>query len=199
MVLPRNSFFGSTNPRPGKFLKRIFTGNEEEIKPILAQVIDVNESGGSGFSAYEIAVRNGYIGTEFEWLLSLKGSVGSQGERGLQGEPGPQGPKGDTGLTGERGLDGIQGPPGNDGIQGPKGDTGSQGERGLKGDTGDIGPQGLKGDTGERGLQGEQGIPGSDATVTKSAVEAVLTGEIATHTHSGGGGGLTQQQIEGIL
>ncbi len=29
-----------------------------------------------GFSAYEIAVQNGYAGTEAEWLESLKGSDG---------------------------------------------------------------------------------------------------------------------------
>lgn len=39
------------------------------------------------------------------------------------------------------------------------------------------------------------------ASVTKSAVEEVLTGEISTHTHSvsGSPAGLTQQQIEGLL
>jgi hypothetical protein len=31
-------------------------------------------SGGSGESAYQIAVKNGFIGTEQEWLDSLKGS-----------------------------------------------------------------------------------------------------------------------------
>jgi hypothetical protein len=31
--------------------------------------------------------------------------------------------------------------------------------------------------------------------LTKSDVESVLTGEISSHTHAGGGGGLTQPQI----
>lgn len=31
------------------------------------------ERGLQGYSAYEIAVKNGYIGTEKEWLASLKG------------------------------------------------------------------------------------------------------------------------------
>ena len=35
------------------------------------------ERGIQGYSAYEIAVRNGYEGTEQEWLLSLKGEPGS--------------------------------------------------------------------------------------------------------------------------
>lgn len=51
--------------------------------------------------------------------------------------------------------------------------------------------KGIKGD------KGDQGDPGSDATVTKAAVEAVLTGEISSHTHAGGGG-LTQAQARRI-
>jgi FkbM family methyltransferase len=42
-------------------------------------------------------------------------------------------------------------------------------------------------------FDGAPGTPGSDATVTKIAVEAVLTGQIDTHSHEGGG--LTQSQI----
>ncbi|HBK01490.1 MAG TPA: hypothetical protein DDY77_00460, partial [Clostridiales bacterium] len=34
----------------------------------------------SGLSAYDIAVRNGFTGTEQEWLASLKGSNGKDGE-----------------------------------------------------------------------------------------------------------------------
>ena len=33
-----------------------------------------------GFSAYEIAVQNGYQGTEAEWLESLKGEPGKTGD-----------------------------------------------------------------------------------------------------------------------
>lgn len=42
-------------------------------------------------TAYGIAVKHGFQGTEEEWLDSLKG------EGGETGAPGPQGPKGDTG------------------------------------------------------------------------------------------------------
>lgn len=41
--------------------------------------------GEDGASAYEVALINGFVGTEQEWLDSLKGA---------QGEPGPQGPPG---------------------------------------------------------------------------------------------------------
>lgn len=35
-----------------------------------------------GYSAYEIAVQNGFIGTEAEWLASLKGETGPEGPAG---------------------------------------------------------------------------------------------------------------------
>ena len=50
-----------------------------------------------GESAYEVAVRHGYTGTEDEWLASLKGKDGEKGDRGPAGEPGPQGNSGYSG------------------------------------------------------------------------------------------------------
>lgn len=41
-----------------------------------------------GYNAYQVAVKNGYEGTEKEWLLSLIGSSGPQGEKGEQGVEG---------------------------------------------------------------------------------------------------------------
>src|SRR5690606_33127452 len=52
--------------------------------------------GPQGLSAYEVAVSNGYTGTESEWLASL---VGPQGPEGPQGPQGPAGPGGGDGLT----------------------------------------------------------------------------------------------------
>jgi hypothetical protein len=54
-----------------------------------------------GKSAYEIAVANGFTGTQSAWLLSLIGPKGETGETGLTGAEGPQGPQGDQGLTGD--------------------------------------------------------------------------------------------------
>lgn len=74
----------------------------------------------TGYSAYEIAVQNGYEGTEQEWLLSLKGAKGDTGATGPQGETGatgPQGPKGDTGETGPQGETGPAGTTQWSGIQ----------------------------------------------------------------------------------
>ena len=42
-------------------------------------------SGTAGKSAYEIAVDNGFVGTETEWLESLKGSDGKDGKNGKDG------------------------------------------------------------------------------------------------------------------
>ena len=78
-----------------------------------------NSSSESGKSAYELAVANGFKGTEEEWLFSLKG------ERGLQG---PAGPKGDQGDTGPQGVQGIRGPAGERGPQGLVGPKGDQGD-----------------------------------------------------------------------
>lgn len=41
--------------------------------------------GKDGKSAYEVAVKNGFNGTETEWLTSLKGEQGERGENGNSG------------------------------------------------------------------------------------------------------------------
>lgn len=50
--------------------------------------------GDPGKSAYEIAVEQGFVGTEAEWLESLKGQDGAQGPQGDQGPQGEQGVSG---------------------------------------------------------------------------------------------------------
>lgn len=72
----------------------------------------------------------------------------------------------------------IQGP------AGPAGPKGEQGEPGPKGEPGANGAPGVQGPKGDPGEKGEKGDPGSDASVTKQNVEAVLTGNITTHTHN---------------
>ena len=56
-------------------------------------------NGTNGDSAYDIAKKNGFDGTEEEWLVSLKGEQGQQGIRGVQGD------KGDPGYTPQKGID----------------------------------------------------------------------------------------------
>lgn len=60
-----------------------------------------------GKSAYEIAVDEGYTGTEEEWLASLKGEDGDPGEKGDKGDPGEKGEKGDKGDKGDPGVGGV--------------------------------------------------------------------------------------------
>ena len=54
----------------------------------------------AGESAYDIAVDNGFEGTEQEWLASLKGE---RGEAGTDGARGPQGLQGNSGYSGAAG------------------------------------------------------------------------------------------------
>ena len=107
-----------------------------------------------GLSAYQIALKHGFEGSEDEWVASLKGekgNTGPKGDKGDTGEKGDTGDRGPQGLQGERGLQGDRGEKGEQGIQGPtgpKGEKGEQGEQGPQGLRGETGPQGPKGDTG---------------------------------------------------
>ena len=63
-----------------------------------------------GKTPYDIAVLNGFEGTEEEWLNSLvgpKGDTGDKGDKGDPGEPGPQGEVGPQGPQGEQGAPGT--------------------------------------------------------------------------------------------
>lgn len=158
-----------------------------EIDKKIADVHD-GKDGVDGKSAYQIAVDNGYPGTEQAWLASLKGDKGDTGEPGAAGEKGEPGEKGDTGTAGKDGRDGTDGAAGRDGVNGAsayeiavqhgyggsetawleslhgadgaKGDTGAAGAKGEKGDTGAAGAKGEKGDTGATGAKGEKGDKG---------------------------------------
>lgn len=60
------------------------------------------KNGDDGKSAYEIAVKGGYEGTEKEWLVSLKGKPGkpgADGKPGKDGEPGKPGADGKPGAV----------------------------------------------------------------------------------------------------
>ena len=139
------------------------------------------ELNGYYLSAYAIAVKHGYTGTEEDWLASLKGNTGPKGDAFTYDDFTPeqlaalQGPKGETGAEGPKGETGAQGPQGPKGdaftyddftpeqlaaLQGPKGETGAQGQQGPKGETGAAGPQGPKGETGAEGPKGDTGAQG---------------------------------------
>ena len=82
---------------------------------------DTGSRGAAGKSAYEVALQNGFTGTEADWLTSLKGQkgdTGAKGERGEKGEAGETGEKGEKGDTGTPGKDGVNGTDGKDGADG---------------------------------------------------------------------------------
>lgn len=101
------------------------------------------------------------------------------------------------GDKGERGATGAQGP---QGVQGAKGETGARGATGPQGATGAQGPQGERGENGkspiiknaswwiwdeQSGDYKDSGMSvSSEYTLTKGAVEGVLTGDVSSHTHS---------------
>ena len=71
----------------------------EQIDKKISTVVD-------GKSAYEIAVDEGFEGTEEEWLASLKGEKGDKGDPGT---PGADGQPGKDGADGQDGADGADG------------------------------------------------------------------------------------------
>lgn len=78
----------------------------------------ISEKGKDGKSTYEIAVEHGFVGTEAEWLESLKGVDGKDGVNGKNGCDGRNGVDGLPGKDGKSGADGLPGRDGIDGIDG---------------------------------------------------------------------------------
>ena len=120
---------------------------------------DTGSRGAAGKSAYEVALQNGFTGTEADWLTSLKG------QKGDAGEPGATGAKGDPGEKGDRGEPGTPGA------------KGERGEKGEKGDAGTPGKDGVNGKDGTNGVDGKDGVDGYSptATVTETDAGAVIS------------------------
>lgn len=153
-------------------------------------------NGTDGKSAYQIAVEQGYQGSESDWLSSLKGDKGDKGNTGAKGNPGQDGANGKSAYaiavehgyedSEEKWLLSLKGEKGDTGKRGEKGDTGLQGERGEKGETGQQGEQGPKGEKGEKGDAGVAGKDGFSpiANVVKdgSAITITITDKSGTTT-----------------
>lgn len=75
------------------------------------EVIEISfaDIGPQGLSAYQIALANGFVGTESEWLDSLVGTDGSDGVDGVDGQDGAPGTNGVDGVNGTNGTDGTDG------------------------------------------------------------------------------------------
>lgn len=132
--------------------------------------------GSDGLSAYQIAVQNGFVGSNSEWLNSLKGATAAKGDDGDNGwspviKATVVGSKSAleivdwVGGTGEKptqlGYISESGVVSNIDLaldlRGAKGEKGDQGERGEKGD---------RGETGSVGGQGEQGYSAYEIAVS---------------------------------
>lgn len=140
-----------------------------------AMALPLAACGEAGKSAYDIAVEHGFVGTEEEWLESLRGP---QGEKGEQGEQGPQGEKGEQGEQGEAGTPGTT-PTisiNEDGywvINGVVTDVKAEGEDGQDGRPGTQGPA---------GPQGPQGEPGDDGNGIESITSEIVVVNGETYT-----------------
>ena len=139
-------------------------------------------------TAYGIAVKHGFTGTETEWLESLKGEKGDpvtwKGQYGTLEELKQARPAGEAGeaylvgthlywwdagagawvdagsFQGPAGPAGPAGPQGPQGPQGVQGTVGPAGPAGPQGETGSQGPAGAPGPTGPAGPRGETGPQG---------------------------------------
>ena len=82
----------------------VMLGTDETISGKQVRPVGKAANGGlavdvSGTSAYEIAVANGFSGSEAAWLESLKGERGTKGEQGEQGNQGERGEQGEPGAS----------------------------------------------------------------------------------------------------
>lgn len=126
----------------------------------------IAKAGQPGASAYDVAVKNGFTGTQAEWLASLKGD---------QGAPGKDGANGTDGLNGTDGKDGVNGADGKDGASAyevavKNGFTGSETDwlASLKGD---------QGAPGKDGVDGKDGAPGLSNLTTDGPYDQVFKGD----------------------
>lgn len=148
------------------------------------------EKGTDGKSAYQIAVEQGYQGSESDWLSSLKGDKGDKGNTGAKGNPGQDGADGKSAyaIAVEHGYEDSE----EKWLLSLKGEKGDTGERGEKGDTGDRGLQGVPGEKGEKG---DAGVAGKDGF--SPIANVVKDGSVITITITDKNGTTTVTLTEG--
>ena len=142
------------------------------------------EKGTDGKSAYQIAVEQGYQGSESDWLSSLKGDKGEKGNTGAKGNPGQDGAEGKSAyaIAVEHGYE----------------DSEEKWLLSLKGEKGDPGDRGLQGVPGEKGEKGDAGVAGKDGTDGFSPIANVVkNGSVITITITDKNGTTTVTLTEG--
>lgn len=154
------------------FIKQ-FSDLSQQLKQEVSEVVSnglKGDKGDDGLSAYQIAVINGYKGSQTEWLASLVGETGLKGDKGDAGKD-FRIVKTFSSIAAMNGVgfsDGdftmiasdVNDP--DDGKLYVWNGTGFtyiadlSGSQGIKGDTGKTGEKGEKGDTGDQGLSAYQ-------------------------------------------
>lgn len=176
--------------------------------------VTITARGPEGKSAYRIAVDNGFVGTEDEWLATLVGPEGPRGKTGpagvssaevvveeSTGEPhgeisvingllrlvlsGIKGETGQQGPQGIQGIQGIQGPQGPQGPQGIKGTPGATGATGPTGPTGPMGPSGITPGTFPVSVGNSTGTPSGSVTIENGVPHIVIDGVKGEQGNSG--------------
>ena len=139
------------------------------------------EKGTDGKSAYQIAVEQGYQGSESDWLSSLKGDKGEKGNTGAKGNPGQDGADGKSAyaIAVEHGYE----------------DSEKKWLLSLKGEKGDPGDRGLQGVPGEKGEKGDAGVAGKDGF--SPIANVVKDGSVITITITDKNGTTTVTLTEG--
>lgn len=150
-----------------------FSSLSEELKQQVSDAVAnglKGDTGADGLSAYQIAVINGYKGSQTEWLASLVGETGLKGEKGDPGKdfrivktfPSIAEMNGDGFSDGDFTMIASDVNDPDDGKLYVWNGTGFtyiadlSGSQGIKGDTGEKGDPGEKGKTGEQGLSAYQ-------------------------------------------
>ena len=151
------------------------------------------EKGTDGKSAYQIAVEQGYQGSESDWLSSLKGDKGEKGNTGAKGNPVQDGADGKSAyaIAVEHGYEDSE----EKWLLSLKGEKGDTGERGEKGEKGDPGDRGLQGVPGEKGEKGDAGVAGKDGF--SPIANVVKDGSVITITITDKNGTTTVTLTEG--
>ena len=160
-----------------------FSGTREEWAQ---QVARVNEVSAAIDNANDTASHPTKIGADnyvYEWNKATKAyqktGILVKGDKGERGATGAQGPQGVQGAKGETGARGATGPQGATGAQGP------QGERGEKGKSPIIKNASWWIWDEASGAYKDSGMSvSSQYTLTREAIENVLTGDVSSHTHS---------------
>ena len=160
-----------------------FSGTREEWAQQVARINEVSAAIDNANDTANHPVKIGADNYVYEWNKATKAyqktGILVKGDKGERGATGAQGPQGLQGVKGETGATGATGPRGATGAQVP------QGERGEKGKSPIIKNASWWIWDEASGAYKDSGMSvSSQYTLTKEAIENVLTGDVSSHTHS---------------